>query len=93
MKKITNNDELEVGKEYWCKFKTSKSMPQLFKVGEQGGWKYIGSRIWATNENNQALEKFDIIGPVEYPNFDDFKTQAEIDEDFRVIKLGVDGRN
>ena len=74
MKKILTNDELEIGKEYWCKPKTTSFDPMVLRVGESSGIKYLGTnRIWASDNNNQALERYDIIGPIEYPNFKDYE--------------------
>jgi hypothetical protein len=56
MKKITNCEDLEIGKHYGI----NKN-------------KYFGNRIWCTKENKQALENYDIIGPIEMPDFKDFK--------------------
>ena len=75
MKKILTNDDLEIGKEYWCKHKDVhyKQHPEVMIVNETGNAKYLGHNyIWATDDNNQALEKFDIIGPIEYPNFEEY---------------------
>lgn len=76
MKIITSNDELEVGMYYWCRSKkpyvNGKHSITIQRVGCQGKWKYIGNRIWAEDENNQALKTFDILGPVEYPDFDSY---------------------
>lgn len=75
MKRILSNDELEIGKVYWCKAKNVHYMPdpQALTVYETGGIKYISqNRIWADDNNNQALENYDIIGPIEYPNFENY---------------------
>lgn len=73
MKLIQSNSELEVGREYWCKPKTTAFDPIVMRCSECGGIKYLGAGIWATDNNNQALEKYDIVGPIEHPNFDDYK--------------------
>jgi len=69
MKKIKSHKDLEIGKYYFCK---SKGFPQsevrIMKVGEISGRKYIGdNRIWAMEGNDQATEKYKIMGPIEVP--------------------------
>lgn len=73
MQLITTNKQLTVGRHYWCRnSKYPHFEPDILKVGEISGRKYIGTgKIWAMDENNQALERFDIVGPIPTPNFDE----------------------
>ena len=71
MKYIEFNSQLEPGKYYICHCKMiydngnrSDSIYPL-KCDEISGRKFIGSNIWAMDDNNQALEKYDIYGPLE----------------------------
>lgn len=77
MKQITSNAELIPGNHYWCRDKrygdvTLQECNQESYPNEQ--WKYLGRRIWAMDDNNQALERWDIVGPLPKPaiNFDEF---------------------
>ena len=73
MKQITTNDELEIGKNYWCKPKRSTySKAVILTVGEHSQNKFIGSHIWCTENNNQGLEKYTIIGPIEEPDWSEY---------------------
>jgi len=70
MKQIITNGELEIGKNYWCKPKINTySKAIILTVGEHMNNKFIGSHIWCTEDNNQGLEKYTIIGPVEEPDW------------------------
>lgn len=72
MKKITNPDDLEVAREYWLRDKQSGVVRRGI-CGDYDSWKYItyisangggGDKFWANQSNNQAMEKWDIIGPI-----------------------------
>ena len=75
MKKINNLSELENDKYYWLcsnmvydNGEKSKSM-MISKFRDHGDTHaYFGTgRIWAYEGNNQAMEKYDIYGPVPEP--------------------------
>lgn len=63
--KVTSNDELIIGEYYWCVSKLFDSQ-HIEVVSEISDRKIIGD-IWAFEENNQALEKYDIYGPIPRP--------------------------
>jgi hypothetical protein len=63
---ITSNDQLEVGEYYHCLEKRlGRDCLSIEQCKEDTGNKYLGNRIWAKDDNNQALEKWFIWGPVE----------------------------
>ena len=73
MKKILKNEELMVGEYYWCKQKDTIFDPTIEQVGKIQNIKYVGhGHIWAHNQNNQALNKWDMYGPLVF-NPDDIK--------------------
>ena len=74
MNKINNLEELIDGEYYWMHSKV------VYKNGERSsqillqryrdagdGRAYFGDRIWAYDGNNQAMEKYDIYGPIPKP--------------------------
>jgi hypothetical protein len=68
MQKITSSEELIVGKYYFCK-PTNGLDPIILNVGSFENKKFLGNRIWCTEDNPQAFEKFTIVGPIEFPSF------------------------
>lgn len=73
--------ELVVGKDYWLVSKrypdSAPAISQCRSI-ESKGWKYFDAHIWAMEDNNQAMEFFDIFGPVEplpLPDFEALKTK------------------
>lgn len=64
-KLITSDDELEIGKYYWCK--SHFGTLSIESVDETHGLKYIGSHHWAHEGDSQALKKYTIYGPIEPP--------------------------
>ena len=66
---ILENSQLEVGKYYHCYTKTTgRHSIELCKDGVCAGEpKYLANRIWADDNNNQALGLWDIYGPIEVP--------------------------
>ena len=71
MKRIMRNADLEVGENYIVRSKTNSSNPnykpvaEVTMVKELSGKKVIFNRLWATDDNNQALERYDIYGPID----------------------------
>jgi len=71
MKRIMRNTDLEVGKNYIVRSKTNGSNPnykpvaEVTMVKELSGMKVIFDRMWATNDNNQALDRYKIYGPID----------------------------
>jgi len=67
---IKSNDELKVGEYYHC-FDRRSGRHSIHKCEQNNiqGMKCLSrNRIWADDNNNQALEKWLIYGPVEIPN-------------------------
>lgn len=76
MEKITSNKELKHGEYYWL---CSKA---VYDNGETSDLKFVKQfinfegccrphfegNVWAFDENNQALEKYDIYGPIPKPD-------------------------
>jgi len=72
-KRIKNSKDLLVDRHYFCRHKNfENSVWQILEVreiaGETGGRKYIGNRIWAHKDNDQATEKYEIRGPIPIPD-------------------------
>ena len=73
MKKIENLEELKNGEYYWLVSK------MIYDNGQHSNTKIIerfitdnplpqfGNKIWAHEGNNQAMEKYDIYGPIPKP--------------------------
>ena len=73
MKRILTNDDLEIGEYYWCKYRGKiADLWTIEQVQQTHNMKYIGSHIWATDDNSQALEKYIIIGPIPQPKIEEF---------------------
>lgn len=66
MNEIYINNHLEVGEYYHC-FGKRRGEHSIHKCKQEEGHKYLAHRIWAEDDNNQALEKWRIIGPIELP--------------------------
>ena len=66
-KEIKQPSELETGRYYHC---ISKDHDQhsIHKVYEHGEHRHLGfDKIWATETNPQAFERWKIYGPIERP--------------------------
>ena len=103
MKKIEKNSELIVGLNYIVRAKTSHTNPdykpvaEVTTVKELSGMKAIFNRLWAMDDNNQALERYDIYGPIdldsmidELPNIESdtiTKKLVERDEQFEMTRI------
>ena len=69
MKLIKTNSELVIGRHYWCQNKEKPNDIELHKCrAGVSGWLYFGNNIWAMDKNNQALERWNIVGPVPVPD-------------------------
>lgn len=66
MNTIENNDQLEVGKYYHC-FKKINGAHSIHRCEQDGPAKYFAGRIWACDDNNQTLDRWIVIGPIEVP--------------------------
>jgi hypothetical protein len=68
MQKILKNEDLIPGEWYWCRGKEPYHEFQIHEVMVLiDDSKYIGNRVWAMDNNSQALEIFDIYGPIPKP--------------------------
>lgn len=72
IKHITDPEELELGREYWLRPKDSPCVPYVAVCEQEFGRKYFGLRIWAESNNNQAMRRWDIFGPLPVRNPPDF---------------------
>ena len=85
MKKIETNDDLIVGLNYIVRAKTSHTNPdykpvaEVTTVKELSGMKAIFNRMWAMDDNNQALERYDIYGPIDLDSMIDELSSIEPD--------------
>lgn len=75
MKYITHFSQLEVGREYWL---VHKQLPcslttKISECKQEGGLFYFENRIWAFHDNNQAMERWHIFGPLPVRHPPDFK--------------------
>jgi len=95
MQRILSNDELIVGQNYIVRSKTNGTNPgyqpvaEVTMVKELFGMKFIFNRMWATDDNNQALDHYEIYGPIDLedmitPTQEDTKTF--IPEQFSLTK-------
>lgn len=68
MKRITDPKELVVGDAYWLRSKTfPESAPIASTLRKDFDEPYFEKCIWASERNPQALQKWDIIGPIPKP--------------------------
>lgn len=74
MEQIESNQQLTPGDYYFLLDKTTGEI-SVKKCLSESGRLYFGLNIWATNQNNQALEKWCIRGPVQMPTREDFYIQ------------------
>lgn len=66
---ITTNADLEIGRHYHCFHRTTIEHSILTCKNDGGmDMKFFGKRIWADANNNQALERWRIYGPIDPPN-------------------------
>ena len=78
MRHITNNDDLVCWQWYWCRNKRT-GVITLEQCRVDSGFKYIGDHcIWAMDDNNQAMKRWDIIGIATPPDFDKYVPNANI---------------
>jgi hypothetical protein len=78
MKVITSYKGLEVRKYYFCKRKGTSDVKiyRVSGVAGTGDKKYLGpdrlfcdNRIWNSKNNNKIFDNYDVLGPIEVPNF------------------------
>lgn len=84
IKHITTTEQLVPGREYWL---VSKRW-DLQKISEckveptpEANLKYFENHIWAYGDNNQAMQSWDIFGPLPIripPDFRALKRQAKL---------------
>lgn len=87
-KQIVANSELITDEYYWLvsKMPTHTSFPS--RVHSDGEFiegsevRYFDGRMWCHNKNSQALEKFDIYGPIPRPSFSNEKKDTMIADAF-----------
>lgn len=78
MKHITNPDDLEVGRHYWLVDKMTGNAKISQLKSEEADWKYFEGRMWVRPDNNQAMNIWDIYGPI----------PMEVPPDFEALKRG-----
>lgn len=68
---ITSNAELEPGEYYHCFGRHTGEHSIELCYAEREGMKSLGDkRTWAMDDNNQALAKWRIFGPIETPEIE-----------------------
>ncbi len=68
IKNIESNADFEIGKYYHCFDRSNgiHSIHECYKHDNEP--KHLGvNKIWADDENNQALKKWAIFGPIDVP--------------------------
>lgn len=82
MKHITDNSQLKVGREYWCRIR-GQAFATPFVCHVRDGMRYLADHIWAEDSNNQALQRWEIFGPIPPRQSADFDAvlKAEIKEE------------
>lgn len=79
--KITSNDQLLADKYYWVRskdFKRAFIVAQILVSGEpeRKSLRVHGMDFWAYEGNSQALEIFEIYGPIPFPDVDEKETSS-----------------
>lgn len=107
MTKIVSNKKLMLGRYYWCQNKNHPDSWTPLQVGSTTGGKFIGNRIWCSDENNQGLQMYNIFGPIDPPmkdedevlvasfSFPDYFVEIQMfenDTTKKSYRLYVDGR-
>lgn len=68
MRLITEPRQLVVGKSYWVKEKNFELKTYIVNCEEDLGHRYLGPhKIWATEDNPQAFDRWHICGPIPAP--------------------------
>jgi hypothetical protein len=70
---VESNQQLEIGEYYFLLDKITGDISIKQCLSESGRLHF--GKIWATDENNQALERWRILGPVQMPTREDFYRQ------------------
>jgi hypothetical protein len=81
MQYITHPDQLIIGREYWLREKadSARVFVSPCKQDHDSRMRYFMMRLWAEVGNNQAMDRYDIVGPVPLgvpPDFDALKVKA-----------------
>lgn len=88
---ISDVKELEVGREYWLVGKHFDQQARIAFCKESAGHKYFEMHIWAEPDNNQAMQSWNIFGPLPVrpvPNFEALKRDA-----YNEGRIGIIYRN
>ena len=94
MQKITSNDQLIPGEWYWCISKNFTNRMNIYEVVQlEDDTKYLAERVWATDHNSQALEKWDIYGPIPKPYLEVQIIDVEPNKSFWVDKKEVGNKD
>jgi hypothetical protein len=72
VKYITHHSQLEVGREYWLVSKKHETN-RISKCKSRDGCVFFEDHIWAHEKNNQAMERWNIFGPVPLSQEPDFE--------------------
>ncbi len=93
MKHITDPAELELGREYWLVAKEGSDPswePKISKLLDDCGRKFFEFRMWAEPDNNQAMDHWDIFGPIPKQEMPDFEALRKAGSDELSSDITVD---
>jgi len=76
MREITENSQLEAGRHYHCFNRQYTSQHSIVESREDEGRLYLGNRIWAFDDNSQALPRWRIFGPIEMPTLEELASKG-----------------
>lgn len=77
MRHITDPKELMVGREYWVVEKLTGKF-RIETLQERDNRAFFGMHIWAIEGNNQAMDRWDVFGPIperQPPDFNALRAQ------------------
>jgi len=89
LKKITSVEDLEIGRYYYCEDKKTGEK-SISRVNSINAKKYIKDRIWEEPNNNQALEKYNIVGPISIPDLKAWDSSISIPEARRIARKSLE---
>lgn len=76
MKHVLDPKDLIVGREYWLRDKETGEAHISLLIPDEDRY-YFDFRIWAYPENNQAMQRWDIFGPIPTRQVPDFEVMMK----------------
>jgi len=71
---VTKPEQLAPGKYYFVQEIRWRANPEIVQCGTHGDRKYLGNRVWASEDNLQAFRRWKILGPVPVPDDIEFNS-------------------